>query len=367
MVKDQNIGRRRTTLERSGCRAKTLGAAQQAAWNTYWSKGRSARHLWSVSSEVVRYFGAATPLRSIDSDRVDELVTALETARNSAATINRKLAALSRMFTVARERRWIDERDRPVMKRRREENWRQYVVSHDEEDLIVSTYHRWGMTDMADLVVVLIDTGARPWQEIPLGLAWPAINFKAKTLTICGRKSPTGSIVNTTLPMTPRVAEIMKHRREAGYEKPFACFTTYRRMNVQWEKLRAYVGKTDDPGFTLYAFRHTCGARLAEAGHTLIEIASWLGHARTSTTERYARHMTTNSLARLAHSLAKQTDEHRRSTRLVHQLRRALGHLGGRVSQLVKSARFIGSGRRRYRCALAESLGGTSPRTRDER
>jgi integrase len=236
----------------------------------------------------------------------------LEIAHNSGATINRKLAALSKMFTVAREKRWIAESDRPLMKRRKEGNRREYVVSHEEEDVIVSAYRGWGMTDMADLVVVLADTGARPWKEIPHGLEWPAVNFKATTLTIFGRKSPTGGIVNTTLPMTPRVAEILERRRMAGPDKPFACFTTYRRMNVQWEKLRAHMGKAADPGFTLYAFRHTCGVRLAEAGHTLIEIANWLGHSRTSTTERYARHMTSNSLARLADSLAKQTEEHRR-------------------------------------------------------
>lgn len=290
----------------------TLGAAQQATWEASWSTHQSARHLWNLSTGIVRHFGAATPLRSIDGGQVQQFVRVLEDARNSSATINRKLAALSKMFTVAVEKRWIGESDRPLIKRQKEVNRREYVVTHEEEDAIVSTYRRWEMTDMADLVVVLADTGARPWKEIPHGLEWSAVNFRARTLTIFGRKSPTGGVVNTTLPMTPRVADIMERRRAAGHEKPFELFTTYRRMNVQWEKVRAYLGKAGHPGFTLYAFRHTCATRLAEAGHTLIEIANWLGHSRTSTTERYARHMTANALARLADSLAKQTEEHRR-------------------------------------------------------
>lgn len=101
---DERDQLRQTPAGRAVDEEHTLGAAQRVTWDLYWSKNQSARHLWNLSTQIVQHFGPATPLRAIDGDRVEELVRALENAGNCGATINRKLAALSKMFTARRSR-----------------------------------------------------------------------------------------------------------------------------------------------------------------------------------------------------------------------------------------------------------------------
>jgi hypothetical protein len=93
MMKDPTIQLHRTTADRTADGGHTLGAAQQATWDRYWSRHQSARHLWNLSTRIVRYFGPATPLCSIGSDRIDELVKTLWTCPGFVDTVV-KLPAL---------------------------------------------------------------------------------------------------------------------------------------------------------------------------------------------------------------------------------------------------------------------------------
>ena len=76
----------------------SLQTAIEKTEATVWRSARSQRKLRALADEAVRFFGKDTPLRQITTDKIDEYTIHLkESERNSGATVNRKLAALSKV------------------------------------------------------------------------------------------------------------------------------------------------------------------------------------------------------------------------------------------------------------------------------
>jgi integrase len=74
-------------------------------------------------------------------------------------TINRKLAALSKMLAVAVERQGLSHK--PKLPRMREGIGRIRYLTADEERVLLGLLGQWSMPDHVDAVTVLVDTGLR--------------------------------------------------------------------------------------------------------------------------------------------------------------------------------------------------------------
>ena len=89
-----------------------------------------------------------------------------------------------------------------------------------------------------------------------------------------------------SIPMTKRVAAILKKRQEDKRQKPFNL--TIYQSDKAWAWARKQIGLKDDNEFIIHALRHTCASRLVNKGIDLYVVKEWLGHSSIQVTERYA-------------------------------------------------------------------------------
>lgn len=150
------------------------------------------------------------------------------------------------------------------------------LVTREEEAKIVAllrdTEHmRKGYySDIADLIEVLVDTGMRILET--LELRYKDVNFKSNLIVV----QTTFGDRNRRIPMTKRVATILKRRQETDPQKPFNI-NEYQISRI-WNWVKEQIGLKDDRYFVLYALRKTCGYRLVNAGVELEIIQDWLGY-----------------------------------------------------------------------------------------
>jgi integrase len=126
--------------------------------------------------------------------------------------------------------------------------------------------------DVADLIEVLIDTGMRRIEF--LELMYKDVNFESNLILIRVTKGNG----HRRIPMTKRVATILKRRQEHDQQKPFNL--NEMQISMAWNWTRDQIGLRNDREFVLHALRRTCGYRLFNAGVELEIVQDWLGYSR---------------------------------------------------------------------------------------
>tara|TARA_R110002110_G_scaffold383869_2_gene595341 strand:+ start:207 stop:1214 length:1008 start_codon:yes stop_codon:yes gene_type:complete len=256
---------------------KTWGELLESTYQRYWKDAKSAETLYRNGESVVNFFGSSDPLVEPIPEQVDTFILSLENLGNSNGTINRKLAALSKMLRFAVERSWIN--DMPKLERKREPQGRIRWLTYDEEETLVAKFRELERNDMADLIIVLIDTGMRVGEA--LRLQWRDIDNGLISVWVNKSDNP------RSIPMTARVKELLESRKSEGFEKPFSPVkqTTF---NHVWQYVRSLLGLANDTQFVPHALRHTCASRLVQAGVPLLTVKEFLGHKAIQMTMRYA-------------------------------------------------------------------------------
>jgi len=138
------------------------------------------------------------------------------------------------------------------------------------------------MHDAYDLVVMLLDTGAR-YTEIA-DMEWKQINLDNRTIHLWRPKVQNQSI----LFMTDRVYRILSRR--CNHKSSPYVFTNqkgekrgYSSVCIRKAFRRAGLGDC-----TIHTLRHTLASRLIQNGMSIYEVKEILGHADIKTTMRYA-------------------------------------------------------------------------------
>ncbi|MEP9390082.1 site-specific integrase [Mesorhizobium sp. KR9-304] len=221
-------------------------------------------------------------LTHLPQDRLDALIGELRSRGNSNGTINRKLAALSKLLKKAFK--MGDVQSLPEFPRLKERAGRIRFMEHGEEDQLLDAI-RTRSQSYANLAVFLVDSGARLGEAI--GLRWNDINAGRATfwLTKSGR--------SRTVPLTQRAKAAVQAQggRTAG---PFIGVKQYK-FRIVWHEAKAEVGLGDDADVVPHVLRHTCASRLVQGGVDLRRVQTWLGHQTLQMTMRYA-HLATNDL-----------------------------------------------------------------------
>jgi integrase len=139
------------------------------------------------------------------------------------------------------------------------------------------------MWDASDLVVLLLDTGAR-YSEIA-GLEWRQIDLQAKTLHLWRPKVQNESV----LYLTDRAFETLS-RRAAGHHDRQYLFLNRKggKRGYASQAIRKAISRACLEGVTIHTLRHTHATRLVQNGMSVYEIKDVLGHADVKTTMRYA-------------------------------------------------------------------------------
>lgn len=259
----------------------TMQKAYEKTVDLVWKGTKNEVNAARNASEVIGYFGSDTRLDLITVERIDELVSALKKRGNDNSTINRKLAALSKMLTVAMDRGGLSSK--PSIHRQKEGGGRIRFLTSAEEDAVLAVLSQWGKDEQAESVCVLIDTGLRPselWR-----VQHRDISLENRTISIW--ESKTGRA--RTVPMTTRVMDIMQRRMDLAQGGTAVLFPYNNAwLDHAWAAVREHLALEEDEQFVVYALRHTCASRLVQRGVDIRIVKEWMGHTTITTTMRYA-------------------------------------------------------------------------------
>ena len=158
------------------------------------------------------------------------------------------------------------------------------------------------MEDNYDLVVLLLDTGAR-YSEIST-IEWSSINLKSKEIRLWRPKVKNESI----LYMTDRVLNILQQRHQQK-STPYV-FTNKKggprnRSTIAIRKAYKRAGLLD---CTVHTLRHTHATRLIQNGLSIYEVKEILGHTDITTTMRYS-HLETKDVSSKARDVINRITE----------------------------------------------------------
>ncbi|TIO65426.1 MAG: site-specific integrase, partial [Mesorhizobium sp.] len=151
---------------------------------------------------------------TFDQNTLDNLVGTLRQRGNSNATINRKMAALSKLLRKAHK--MGDIHSLPEFRRQKERAGRIRFLERDEETRLFAAI-KSRSEDAYRLSVFLVDTGCRLGEA--LGLIWNDIQEHRVSFWI------TKSGRSRTIPMTERVKEVIKLPPTTEGRRPKGPFT----------------------------------------------------------------------------------------------------------------------------------------------
>jgi integrase len=261
---------------------RTLRDALNATIDDVWEHRRSGADLTANGRSVVEILGGDRPLESIDGTAVRAVVSALSKRGLANGTINRKIAALSKILRHAHDLGIIDRV--PKLTRLPERQGRVRWLTRDEEAEVVARFRHLGRPRMALLVEWLADTGMRVGEA--LRLRWEDLNAVGDMLVATVWESKSGS--SRSVPLTTRCRRVVEEmdRGRAG-DGPFTRISQDA-FNKEWVLVRRDLGKADDDQFVPHALRHTCASRMVQAGVELLVVRELLGHKTLSVTLRYS-------------------------------------------------------------------------------
>ena len=193
-------------------------------------------------------------------------------------TINRKLAALSKLCTYARGVKGFQFTwGLPLIEYETENNRREFVLSKELEDKLLMTARLNYRDDEADLWECLILTGCRV-SEL-LNLTWD--NIKDGFIHCVDTKNDDDRYV----PIFDGVEKILSKRKKMGLEKPFPL--SIHAVEHAWRMIRKKLGMQHESDFVMHSLRHTCITRLLKKKIGIEVVQKIVGHKDIRLTQRY--------------------------------------------------------------------------------
>ncbi len=268
----------------------TLKEAAQLVYHERWGHQNRGYQTWKRVDDVAESYSNPT-LDQVSANWIRGLKQwLLQDRKVSTTTANRYLAHVKTLLRVARDEWEIVDRI-PKISLYREQEGRIRVVSEAELNRMVDLLRsqqgvprRWYWPTVADLVILLHDTGLRLSE---------ALNLRPDNLTDPGYiklfPNNTKARMPRVIPLTDRAqAVINKHGTQ-----PFKGIDKWKAERAfNWAKK---MMKVKDPEFCLHALRHSFASNLLNRGADLYTVQKLLGHTSPTTTQRYA-HLQTQHL-----------------------------------------------------------------------
>lgn len=138
------------------------------------------------------------------------------------------------------------------------------------------------MQDNYDLVIMLIDTGAR-YSEIA-NIAWKDIDLNGGEIRLWRSKVQNESVIY----MTDRVETILRRRRRESNGLTVFANKAGERRGYSAIAIRKAFRRAGLDDCTIHTLRHTHATRLVQNGLSIQEVKAVLGHTDIRTTMRYA-------------------------------------------------------------------------------
>lgn len=268
----------------------TLKDAGDRTYALHWRDSRSEEKMVFNMNRALKFFGTKRPVRDITTEQVDEYILHLKNRNLSNATINRHLAALSKILTVSLEYDQIEKK--PKFRRLQETKWRLRWLTQDEVKRLLQTCEDLGYDDIYDAIAVSVDTGIRAGELQQLRTD----SVRDGGLLVDGKNHDWRSI-----PLTKRAAVILARRASASHclgSNPQFLFPRGAWWRSGWERVRGLSGLGED--VVWHTLRHTFASRLVQKGAPLQVVQGLMGHRTIQTTLRYAKINPTNTADAIA-------------------------------------------------------------------
>jgi integrase len=271
---------------------KLLREVYKKVVNRGWERVQTRR-----ADECIKLLGEGILVTEVNETHVEHLCTTLEERGLSGSTINRYMAALSKLIRYAFQRRSIYHLDRmPHIEWREEGKARIRYVLPEEEKEIISALKTMGLDDYLNFYLFLMDTGMRLGEALQFAKRDVQIDAKSSFYVILhGDMTKNGH--TRSVPLTLRAKSIIKPFLStlADTDKVFGHID-YWQAEKNWRRLRNFMGLEDDKQFVIHCLRHTCATRLAQSGKVELHlIKEMLGHRNYAMTLRYS-HFKPNNL-----------------------------------------------------------------------
>jgi integrase len=272
----------------------TLAQARQLSLEVRWAGLPYERTAAIYSAAAVQFFGAETPLESINATAVEQWRGKLRSQGNRPATINRKLSALKAMFSDAQLHGRITTR--PAMpKQLKPGGDRERVMSDRERDQMIEYFQAIEEPAAALVLVFLLETCTR-WGEVER-LRWGDLDLDRGRATFWKTKNNTPR----TVPLTSRALDAVM---ACGVPVPGARVFpySYDRYRGLFDRAKEHIGLAHDPSLTIHTTRHTCASKLASKGISLVQLMTFGGWSSPAAVKRYL-HLSTDALSACVEAL----------------------------------------------------------------
>lgn len=286
----------------------TLGALLEKVTKAVWSRQKGGRtSIYNAKRMIKALGGDQVDVRTVRSIAIEETKEEFLEEGLSEATVNRYLAAISRMLSYCDEMELIPEYSKPKIRFYPENNGRVRWIDEETEEaklLVLTRDHGWH--DFADLYAVAIDTGMRRGEL--LALDDQDVKLKETEEGWTGKVYIPENKTNTPrmVPLTLRAATILAARRKAGHNV-FQGITPDM-IRHRWDTVRAEMGLKDDDQFVFHVCRHSFCTRLAFADTPDLVIMRLAGHTSLATTKRYT-HLKDEGLERAVNKALGHKDQ----------------------------------------------------------
>ena len=262
----------------------TFGEMSDKTFTRYWANSKNEEQCISNMKILEKFFGSDTPIKDITVHRIDDFIGHLQSLNRAPATINSKLASLSKIIRFAHERGYLETKPR-IEKVTQPSNERLVFFDYDVEADILD-YLSDNEPAFFDWFVFAIDTGIRPGEIQALTKKCfrrdPVLGLVVDVREV---KNTAGTSDQRTIPLTDRAVSAVR-RQMRDTDHPFGTWTEDARRIV-WKKVRKNVDMA--PELVPYCCRHTTATRLVQQGVNLKAVQRWMGHKTLEMTLKYVK------------------------------------------------------------------------------
>jgi integrase len=254
----------KSVYKRNQERPQSLYDLLRHAGPRIWTSPKHHKDCYSNVLDAIEIMGRPL-LMDITTSMVDDYIAEVSVGIKPS-TINRKLSALHTLLKYAYDREWLDKM--PKFSWKREDNERVRWLSHEEEKQLLALLP----PQVSAFCEILIHTGMRRGELMSLKVDQIDGDYVRLWKTKANKAR--------SVPLTPRAKELLQQ---------WAPFTlTVPVIHREWTKARKAMGMENDPGFVLHTLRHTTATRVLQTTNNIAVVQKVLGHAKVTTTMRYA-------------------------------------------------------------------------------
>lgn len=256
--------------------------------NTHQGHPNSYHRHVTATKPLLKRFGSHK-LQAINGGSVEDYksVRATQVSRRTGrqfkpATVNRELAALRAIFSLAIKHKLVSENPVQGVRFLREDNEQMRVLSYDEE----AQYLAAATPRLREIAQLILNTGLRP--EEVYRLRREDVHLFEGYLHVPFGKTPAAK---RNVPLNKEATKLLAARLEKFGTDVYVFPSkrdAKRPMGMIANTHHRTVERTKLPWFRLYDLRHTFATRAVQSGMDLPTLAGILGHAKLNMVLRYA-------------------------------------------------------------------------------